>query len=153
MRAGTAAGRDPASLRAELQALLVAHETEAVAQTRSWLPHAGPDVTLRVEVLCMEARWSEALAAVRPPARCRIEVLCDLARHLGEEHAAQRVELLQRALRSSMLSATSPYRGELELVREICRLLDPAQRDRWLHALRVEYKGKRNFVGGLPGGA
>ncbi len=76
--------------------------------------------------------------------------LLTLARHLGTEHRAQRTELLRRVLARAMQTASSPYRGELQLVEEICGLLDPAARLAWLVSLRAEFKAKRNFVAGLP---
>ena len=109
-------------------------------------------MTLRVDVLCMEQRWGEALALVQPPARCQPNTLRTLARNLGTEHQAQRIELLRRVLAQAMQTATSPYGAELKLVEEICGLLDAARRLAWLASLRAEFKAKRNFVGGLPTG-
>lgn len=150
LRACAAAGRDAEALRAELQAWLVAREAQQVSSPRRRAGVAGADVTLRAEVLCMEKRWGEALAIVQPPARCEPGTLCTVARHLGKRHQAQRIELLQRVLTQAMQVAASPYRGELQLVEEICALLDPARRRLWLGQLRTEFKAKRNFVAGLP---
>lgn len=152
LRAGAAAGRDANALRTELQAVLVAREQQAAPHIRARTGEAGTDVTLRVDVLCMEQRWGEALTLVQPPARCQPNTLRTLARNLGKEHQAQRIELLRRALAQAMQTATSPYGAELKLVEEICGLLDAARRLAWLASLRAEFKAKRNFVGGLPTG-
>jgi hypothetical protein len=138
---------------------LVVRENEVMAQvaSRSVLygrPHradAGQrDVSLRAEVLCSERRWDEALALVKPPAFCRDSVLADLARRLGTQHVAHRIDLLMRVFGNEMRNAKSPYRRELELVDEIASLLDPARRASWLQQLRLEYKAKKNFVRDLP---
>ena len=150
LRAGAAAGRNADALRTELQAVLVAREQQVAPHIRARTGEAGTDVTLRVDVLCMEQRWGEALALVQPPARCQPNTLRTLARNLGKEHQAQRIELLRRVLAQAMLTATSPYRAELKLVEEICGLLDATRRLAWLASLRAEFKAKRNFVGGLP---
>lgn len=152
LRAGAAAGRDVDALRTELQAVLVAHEQQVAPHIRARTGEAGTDVTLRVDVLCMEQRWGEALALVQPPARCQPGTLRTLARNLGKEHQAQRIELLRRVLAQAMLTATSPYGAELKLVEEVCDLLDAARRVAWLASLRAEFKAKRNFVAGLPAG-
>jgi hypothetical protein len=101
-------------------------------------------------VLCSEGRWEEALALVQPPAYCRDGVLAYMARRLDQDHKAQQVELLMRVLENEMRGSKSPYRRELELVEEIASILEPARRAAWLDQLRVEYKIKKNFVGGLP---
>jgi len=150
LRAGALAGRDAEALRIELQAWLAVREGRVAPHIRARTGEGGTDVTLRAEVLCMEQRWGEALAIVQPPARCQPSTLCTLARHLGTEHQAQRIELLRRVLARAMQTASSPYRGELQLVEEICGLLDPAARLVWLASLRAEFKAKRNFVAGLP---
>jgi hypothetical protein len=49
-----------------------------------------------------------------------------------------------------MQGASSPYRSELALVKEIGQRMDPAKRSRWLEQLRTEYKAKRSFVRDLP---
>lgn len=152
LHAGAAAGRDADTLRTELHAVLVAREQQMAPHVRARTGEAGTDVTLRVDVLCMEQRWGEALALVRPPARCQPGTLRTLARNLGMEHQAQRIELLRRVLAQAMLTATSPYGAELKLVEEICGLLDAARRPAWLASLRAEFKAKRNFVAGLPAG-
>jgi len=130
----------------------VAREQQVAPHIRARTGEAGTDVTLRADVLCMEQRWGEALAIVQPPARCQPGTLRTLARNLGKEHQAQRIELLRRVLAQSMQTATSPYRAELKLVEEICGLLDAARRMAWLASLRAEFKAKRNFVAGLPSG-
>lgn len=150
LRAGAAAGRDADALRTELQAVLVAREQQVAPHIRARTGEAGTDVTLRVDVLCMEQRWGEALALAQPPARCQPNTLRTLARNLGKEHQAQRIELLRRVLAQAMQTATSPYAAELKLVEEIGGLLDAARRLAWLASLRAEFKAKRNFVAGLP---
>lgn len=150
LRAGTAARCDVDALRKELHAMLLAREQQLAAPVRGRAGPAGHDVTLRVDVLCMEQRWGEALAIVQPPARCQPGTLRTLARSLGKQHQAQRIELLRRVLAEAMLTAASPYAAELKLVAEICALLDAGARAAWLASLRAEFKAKRNFVGGLP---
>ena len=50
-----------------------------------------------------------------------------------------------------MQRATSPYRHELDLVREILhRMGDDDIRRHWLQHLRSVHKAKRNFVRDLP---
>jgi len=159
LKAGAAAGRDVDALRAELQSALVVREEQAMAQAASrpalYGRHDGVvaaqrDVSLRAEVLCSENRWVEALALVRPPAFCRDGVLAYLARRLGPEHVAYRIDLLTRVFANEMRNSKSPYRQELELVDEIAGLLDPTRRAAWLQQLRLEYKAKKNFVRDLP---
>ena len=159
LKAGAAAGRDVDALRAELQSALVVREEQAMAQAASrpalYGRHDGvvaaqKDVSLRAEVLCSENRWVEALALVRPPAFCRDGVLAYLARRLGPEHVAYRIDLLTRVFANEMRNSKSPYRQELELVDEIAGLLDPTRRAAWLQQLRLEYKAKKNFVRDLP---
>lgn len=159
LKAGAVAGREVDALRAELQSALKVREDEVMAQVASrpalyGHPHGADagrrDVSLRVEVLCSEKRWDEALALARPPAVCRVSVLADLARRLGPKHIAHRIDLLMRVFASEMRNSKSPYRRELELVDEIAGLLDPARRASWLQQLRLEYKAKRNFVRDLP---
>ena len=117
--------------------------------------HNGGDanqraVPLRTEVLCSESRWAEALALVRPPAYCRDGVLAYLARRLGPEHLAQRIELPMRVFASEMHNSKTPHRRERGHVEEIAGLLDATQRTSWLLQLRLEYKAKKNFVRDLP---
>ncbi len=150
--AGAAAGRDADTLRTELQAMLMVREQQVASHIRIRTGGGGHDVTLRVDVLCMEQRWGEALALVQPPARCQPATLRTLARNLGKEHHAQRIELLRRVLAQAMQTATSPYAAELRLVEDICGLLDAPRRTAWLASLRAEFKAKRNFVAGLPAG-
>jgi hypothetical protein len=50
-----------------------------------------------------------------------------------------------------MRTAQTPYRDELDLVKEIAARLDAKSRAAWLAKLRVEFKAKRNFVRALPG--
>lgn len=159
LKAGTAAWREVEALRAELHEAMTALETRAAAQ-RGPLPmhyRNGPDagqrdVSLRAEVLCSEGRWTEALAAVQPPTYCRDAVLAHLARKLSPAHKAERVALLKRVLGSELRDAKSPYRAALDLVAEVCELLNPMQRTAWLDELREAYKPKRNFVRDLPAG-
>jgi tetratricopeptide (TPR) repeat protein len=158
LAAGEAAGRDVPSLRSELHAALVEMEERWMKERPEWardlpgLPDGTQlrDVTLRTRILCDEARWDEALAAVRPPARCNEDVLLHLASALGAEQQAQRVELLMTVFGRAMAGSTSPYQKPLELVAEIATSLDPARRAAWLAELRAKYKLKRNFVRELP---
>ena len=158
LKAAVVAGRDAEALRDELQSALVVREDQAAVQAASRPPffrrqgaEAGQrDVSLRAEVLCSEERWDEALALVRPPAYCRDGVLAYLARRLGPEHLAQRIELLMQVFASEMRDSKSPYRHELALVDEIAGLLDAVRRAAWLEQLRIQYKAKKNFVRDLP---
>jgi hypothetical protein len=159
LKAGAVAGRDVDALRAELQSALIAREEQAMAQAAArpalYGGHHGADagrrdVSLRVEVLCSEKRWDEALALVSPPAYCRDDVLAYLARRLGPKHVAQRVDLLMRVFANEMRNSKSPYRQELKLVDEIAGLLDAPRRASWLQQLRLQYKAKRTFVRDLP---
>lgn len=83
----------------------MAREQQAAPHIRARTGEVGTDVTLRVDVLCMEQRWGEALALVQPPARCQPNTLRTLARNLGKEHQAQRIALLRRVLAQAMLTA------------------------------------------------
>jgi hypothetical protein len=152
LRAGASAGRDADTLRTELHAVLVAREQQVAPHIGAHTGEAGADVTLRADVLCIEQRWGDALAIVQPPARCQPGTLRTLARNLGKEHQAQRIELLRRVFAQAMQTASSPYAAELKLVEDICSLLDAARRLTWLASLRAEFKAKRNFVAGLPAG-
>jgi hypothetical protein len=55
-----------------------------------------------------------------------------------------------RVFAAEMSDSKSPYRNELERVKEIAALLDATRRVQWLLQLRLEYKAKRNFVRDLP---
>ena len=159
LEAGAATARDTVALRAELLAELVVREEQAMARSASRPAHYGRHnggdanqraVPLRTEVLCSESRWAEALALVRPPAYCRDGVLAYLARRLGPEHLAQRIELPMRVFASEMHNSKTPHRRERGHVEEIAGLLDATQRTSWLLQLRLEYKAKKNFVRDLP---
>ncbi len=109
------------------------------------------DVSLRASLLCAENRWGEALQLVQPPAYCIEHLLEHIALHLDHSRWDQAVTLLQRSLDSAMQRATSPYRHELDLVREILhRMGDDDIRRHWLQHLRSVHKAKRNFVRDLP---
>ena len=159
LEAGRLAGRDVEGMRAELHAHLIELEEQALAGTGARASFQWPvrapqatqrEVTLRVSILCSEKRLTEALELVRPPAYCANDVLMQLARRLGPERTAQRVELLLRVFNNEMQDSKTPYRRELALVAEIARLLEPIRRASWLEQLRLEYKAKRNFVRDLP---
>lgn len=159
LEAARMAARDIDDTRAALHAELVDIEERELAGTGAGTsfqwgargPRAGQrDVTLRVGILCSEGLLDEALALVRSPAYCANGVLTKLARRLGPERTAQRIELLFRVFEDDMRDSKTPYRRELALVAEIARLLEPARRASWLDQLRLQYKAKRNFVRELP---
>lgn len=142
-----AMGGDALSLREDLMRWLQEREQEGV-QAR---PGRGPDVGLRAQILCAEERWKDLLDSLRPPARCSAGVRLGIARSLPPEFAEQRVALLMGVLEEHLLTAKSPYRSELALVREIAGLLGSMERRRWIDSLRARYAAKRNFVAGLAG--
>ena len=147
LAAHMAMGGDALSLRDDLMRWLQAREQEGV-QAR---PGRGPDVGLRAQILCAEERWEDMFDTLRPPARCSAAVRLGIARSLPPEFAEQCVVLLMGVLEEHLLTAKSPYRSELALVREIAGLLGSMERRRWIHSLRVRYVAKRNFVSGLAG--
>jgi hypothetical protein len=96
--------------------------------------------------------WAdEAQTLVQPPARCQPGTSRTLARKLGNEHRAPRIELLRPVLAQAMQTATSPCAAELKRVEDVCGLLDAARRLAWLASLPAEFKARRSFVSGLPG--
>jgi hypothetical protein len=146
LKAGQAAGQDEVDLRQSLLDFLAAREELALQTT----PPGRRDVSLRAEVLGSEGRWVEACTLVQFPAQCRAGVLREIARHLPAEQGDEALALWQRVLDCAMQGASSPYRSELALVKEIGQRMDPAKRSRWLEQLRTEYKAKRSFVRDLP---
>jgi hypothetical protein len=108
------------------------------------------NVSLRAEVLFEEGRVDEALALVQAPSLCHPLVLQQIALNLGEDRCGAAVTLLQRVFVHAMRTAQTPYRDELELVRQIQMRQDTESRAAWLAQLRVEFKAKRNFIRGLP---
>ena len=159
MKAGLAAEQDVVVLRQSLIDFLTALEVQAMNRPshsalfglpRSAVTTGERDVSLRAEVLCSEGRWAEACALVQPPAVCRDGVLSHIARHLPVDQKDQALTLLLRVFGSVMRKASSPYRDELALVKEIGRHMDSARRVAWFAQLRTEYKAKRNFVRDLP---
>jgi hypothetical protein len=159
LKAGLAAGQDVVVLRQSLIDFLAALEVQVMNRpshsARFGLPRpvvstGERDVSLRAEVLCSEGRWVEACTLVQPPAVCRDGVLSQIARHLPVDQKDQALALLLRVFSSAMRRASSPYRDELALVKEIGRHMDSARRTAWLAQLRTHYKAKRNFVRDLP---
>ena len=159
LAAGDAARRDRATLRRELLDVLAERELRppppplyrpARPDPLRAATAAPRDVSLRVEVLCSESRFDEALVLVQPPAVCRPHALEALAEGLGPAHHAASVALLQRVFAASMRGATSPYREPLRLVSRILLRLGPPARAEWLPQLREEFRAKRNFVRDLP---
>lgn len=158
------AGHDVEKTRETILTAIAEHEV-ALAQSRAQRTghtRFGPqrllgpapglrDVSLRASLLCAENRWGEALQLVQPPAYCIEHLLEHIALHLDHSRWDQAVTLLQRSLDSAMQRATSPYRHELGLVREILhRMSDDDIRRHWLQHMRSVHKAKRNFVRDLP---
>jgi uncharacterized Zn finger protein len=159
LKAGKADRQKVPALRQGLIDFLAARELDAMArrpQFARWPVPRGAatpsarDVSLRAEILCSEGQWVEACALVQPPAACSNSVLGEIARHLPEDRKEQALELLLRVFSSEMQRASSPYREELAMVKEIGRRMDAARRAAWLAQLRTQYKAKRNFVRDLP---
>lgn len=158
LKAGTAANHDMAALRQEL--LSEVAERELGEKQRNKLPslsvHRGisraqvRDVSLRAQILCSERDWDEALALVQLPAVCHPNVLRSIALNLDAGHCEESVALLSRVFVHAMRTASTPYRDELEIVREIAERLDAARRRSWLAELRTQFKAKRNFARNLP---
>ncbi|MFM1988763.1 MAG: hypothetical protein RJA99_1720 [Pseudomonadota bacterium] len=138
-----AAGVDPETVRGAL--------LERMAESEARRGAAVRDVTERVRLFMHEARWEDALALVKEAGTgCRTDVLHGLARVLGPERREQAVVLLERLLSKSMERASSPYRAEQALVREILERLDPAARPAWLNRVRATWGAKRRFIADLP---
>lgn len=157
LKAGLADGQDMVALRRSLLDELEDRELKAMSRPRNSLhddfaseQHAERNVSLRAELLCAESRWSEACTLVQPPAVCREDILNRIALQLPSGQAEHAIALLLRVFNSAMRGASSPYRGELALVEQISRRMDPARRSTWLAQLRQEFKAKRNFVRDLP---
>ena len=159
LEAGKTAGKDEGDLRGELLRLVEARELEAMRSEPVGSPFAkrrrdtnAPqrNVSLRAAVLCSEQRWAEACDLVQPPAVCDPRVLRDIALHLPDTERERAAALLLRVFGRAMLTAQTPYRDELALVREIAARFDTAGRAAWLASLRTEFKAKRNFVRDLP---
>lgn len=169
--AGAAAGRPAAPLRLTLFDVLQAAERRAVAESAAQLArlqsrgpraYASPasrpaasaplDVSLRASILCSESRWLEAWAVVQPPNGCHDAVLLSIARHLPATHHVEAVRVLKQVFVKVMRGASSPYREALALVTDIASRMPSEERAAWLQGLRVEFKAKRNFIGGLPAG-
>lgn len=157
LESGVRAGLDRETLRTELYQFMEQLETERMRAPPPRFAHARADdtagkrnVSSRAQVLLAEGRADEALALVQPPAVCHPFVLRELALTLGADRYDAAVVLLKRVFVLAMRNAQTPYRNELELVRQIVARQDPDARARWLAELRVEFKPKRNFIAGLP---
>jgi hypothetical protein len=157
LQSGVAAGPDRDALRAELFSFMERLEEKEMhapptrfARAREREVAALRNVSLRAQVLVEEDRVHEALALVQTPSVCHPLVLRQIALKLGEDRYGAAVTLLQRVFVHAMRTAQTPYRDELELVRQILMRQDAESRAAWLAQLRVEFKAKRNFIRGLP---
>ncbi len=155
LKAAQAAGRDAAAYRDELFAWAEQRETSrpaagrAVAGTRGAPVATGRQVDTRVGWLLAEAKHEEALALVQPPNLCQSGVLRAIAAQLPKARHAEAVPLLLRVFELAMHHASTPYQGELDLVRETASRMPAQERAPWLARLRADYKAKRNFISGL----
>jgi hypothetical protein len=157
LQSGVVAGCDRDALRAELFSFMEQIEEDVMrapsprfARPREREVAALRNVSLRGQVLVEEGRVYEALALVQMPSVCHPLVLRQIALKLGEDRYGAAVTLLQRVFVHAMRTAQTPYRDELELVRQIQTRQDAESRAAWLAQLRVEFKAKRNFIRGLP---
>lgn len=158
LSAGVAAARDGGALREELLQVLEEAEIESQQRTArtpfkvrsSASKTPVRDVSLRAHVLCSEGHWTHALDLVQPPAVCDARVLRHIALHLDPARWEQSVTLLIRVFEHAMRTASTPYREELDMVREIADRLEAPHRTAWLCELRIKFKAKRNFVRDLP---
>ena len=121
MKAAAAAGVNTDALRTKLHERMQRDELEqmarpAISRGLSRAP-AGPDVTLRAEILGAERRWDEACALVQPPARAHTAVLRAIAVHLSVKQRDAAVALLLRVFEQVMPQSSSPYREALSLRR------------------------------------
>lgn len=98
-----------------------------------------------------EGLVAQALALVQPPHVCQSALLRHVALRLPKEQNADAIALLQRVFAVIMPRASTPYKEELAVVREICQRMDSQPRKHWLLHLQAQYKAKRNFVKGLEG--
>ncbi len=151
LRTAQAAGRDPAAYRQELMDWAASREQAEQKQRQRWQPGiASVDVSVRTRWLLHENHLDEAVALVRSPHGCTADLLRDLALRLPTAQHQDAVDLLHRVFDARMAQATSPYREELRLVRDMLKRQTPQQQRQWLAHLRVHYKAKRNFIKGLP---
>ena len=155
LKAAQAAGRDAAAYREELFAW--AEKREIARPHAAWsatgagmAPVAtGRQVDTRVEWLLAEGRLEDALALVQSPLLCQTALLRAIAVQLPKERHTEAVPLLLRVFEAAMHHASTPYQGELALVRETASRMPAAQRAHWLAQLRADYKAKRNFIKAL----
>jgi hypothetical protein len=153
LESGVAAGLEAGALRVELFRFMDQLEDKRMCAPR---PRFAPaqerqrDVSLRARVLVAEGRADEALQLVQPPCVCDPVVLQQIALQLTSDQHEAALGLLKRVFVQAMRSAQTPYREELDLVRQIAARQDEGVRALWLAQLRVEFKAKRNFIRGLP---
>ena len=94
-------------------------------------------------------KLGEALALVQTPHVCQPGLLRSIALKLPKARHAEAVPLLLRVFAVTMPASSTPYRDELELVKELVSRMAQPESNRWLALLRAEYKAKRNFIKGL----
>ena len=150
LRAAQAAGRDVADYRQALMAWAAERERAEHKQRQRWQPAAVLDVSTRTRWLLHEDRLAEAVVLAQPPHGCSVELLRELALRLPDVQRDDALTLLRRVFDARMAQAGSPYREELQLVRDMLERQTPEQRSQWLAHLRAVYKAKRNFIKDLP---
>ena len=157
LAAAAAAGRDVQRDRSELHDWAARHHEGARVGWRgrgSALGLGGGVVSRNVSVraawLMAEGRHTDALALARAQdAGVDEGIWLALARRLGGADAPVADLVFQSLLAHRMRSAQSPYREELDLVREWLSAVPPATaRERWV-SLKSDFRAKRNFVAGL----
>jgi len=144
LQAAEAAGVAPAEERTRIWQGL----HERLARSQGWQQQALGDLMLGLWTDAGE--WADALDWLQQPRHAGEASLLRLARALPPEHAAAAAQLLKGLLAREMPRASSPYTQALRLVELALQRLEPEAGRLWLAWLRVEYRGKRRFIEGLP---
>jgi hypothetical protein len=123
---------------------------EVLATLEAALQAHPSNTRLQSELLRYTKRQARPEKAPPRRANSALDAALAQAPHSENQQTAQRVKRLKAQLTQAMRSAYSPYRNELQLVRDICELMPKSERFNWLADLRKTYKAKRSFVRELP---
>ncbi len=153
LNAAVRAGRDRAAYRLELYTWLEQYELTKENGYGNYRTTTGKtrNVSTRASWLLFEQEPLAALAvALGDSHYCDSSILYTLATKLPQSHNAEAVKLYKIIFNDMMHRASSPYKEEIELVKEVIPRMPPLEASCWVQALRETHKTKRNFTQGLP---